>query len=405
MTGIRFRKEKISIQKIGKQRFWIGVIAGFFSAVLISLFSSYVREAFRVMTGTSPDLLILEGHELNFFNFFFSVLSTVLGLSIAIWIWMSHRASGKKTNHIYQLLSQTNAFVIFWVIIMLVARVGSIISLLLFSSAGYDDHLNLYEEYRIIFILIPVVVFMQNWLSVRHVYRAGKWIFLSFLFCVLTACILRLTTTVDQEIVNKAYHGRYKSDYQYIEEVISDAGINYGIKFDTKTTETLKKWNSESSVKQVMNVKSAFSNNKQVSLDTIILQKIIIKNYKQGRYIFNKRNSMENWYYALPTDILKQLAFFDIESDQTKELFAVLKEQIDLVNTQVPNWEEKKYTYTEVRRYFGARHDIPEIAIRQLRSVRDSLVKNEEYFHFTKDLPEIKNERISGDKNILDDGQ
>jgi hypothetical protein len=41
MTNIRFRKEKISIQNIGLQRFWIGVVAGLISAISISLFFNH----------------------------------------------------------------------------------------------------------------------------------------------------------------------------------------------------------------------------------------------------------------------------------------------------------------------------------------------------------------------------
>ena len=83
---VKFRKEKISIQNIGKQRFWIGIISGLFSAIIISLTFSYFRELFRFFTTLSADLLILEKSELQFYNYFFSSLATVLGLSITVAI-------------------------------------------------------------------------------------------------------------------------------------------------------------------------------------------------------------------------------------------------------------------------------------------------------------------------------
>ena len=96
MTKIQFRRDKISIKNIGKQRFWIGITAGLVSAIITSLFFNYSREILRFTTGISTDLLILDKDELQFFNFFFSILSTVLGLSIAIWIWMGNNTNKRK---------------------------------------------------------------------------------------------------------------------------------------------------------------------------------------------------------------------------------------------------------------------------------------------------------------------
>ena len=47
---------------------------------------------------------------------------------------------------------------------------------------------------------------------------------------------------------------------------------------------------------QIASVKRAFAIDKPVSIDTIILQKLIIKNYKQGRADrhFYRRHSIEN---------------------------------------------------------------------------------------------------------------
>ena len=188
MKNIRFRKEKISIQNIGRQRFWIGLIAGLISAISISLFFNHSREVLRLYTGISSDLLILEENKLLFFNYFFSFLSTVLGLSITIWIWMQNKKHNRRKDRIYKQLSITYGILIFWVILMIISRFGSILPIVLFGRPGYDNHLNLHDEYWILFVLIPIVVFTQSWFTVRLVYQAGRWIFLSFLFRKLEKC-------------------------------------------------------------------------------------------------------------------------------------------------------------------------------------------------------------------------
>ena len=391
MRNIRFRKEKISIQNIGRQRFWIGVVAGLISAISISLFFNHSRESLRLLTSMSADLLILEENELLFFNYFFSTLSTVLGLSVTIWIWMQNRKQNRRKDKIYKQLSITNAFLIFWVILMIISRFGSVLPIILYGYPGYDNHLNLYEEFWILFVLIPIVVFMQSWFTVRLVYQAGRWIFVSFLFCILTAFILQLTTTVNQEKLNSAYHQRFENDYNYIDQEIKIAKEKYGVDIDEQTIEILKKQITESSVEQIAMVKRAFPRDKPISMDTIILQKIIIRNFKEGGWYYYRRNSLENWRYALPNDILKQLDYFDSSSNETKELFEVLREMIDLVNTPEINWEEyQNFTETERRRSMGARYNIPDPLIEQLKEVRIQLLEDDRYSDFSKDLKAIK---------------
>lgn len=395
MSENRFGKEKISIQNIGQQRFWIGLIVGIFSAISISLAFNYSREVFRLFTSMSADLLILNSKELQFFNLFFSILSAVLGLSINIWIWMSNPRHKRRKDRIYKQLSRTNSLLIFWVILMVIARFGSILPIILYGTPGYDNQLNLFEEYWLLFVLMPLVVFFQNWFTIRLVYRAGKWIFISFLGCLLAAFTLNLTTTVDQGNLNALYFKRFEKEYQYIEQQISRAENNYGIVFNPESIDVLKKWHTESSMEQVMSLKSAFSRNSSVSMDTIILQKIAIKNFKQAKWHYHRRNSIENWHYALPNHVLRQINLAKSNKNKTKELFHLLEEQIELVNTPEIDWEEyQNFTETERRRSLGAKYNIPKPLINQLKSVRDSLVKAEEYREFANKLPEIKNDRI-----------
>ena len=392
MTDIRFRKDKLSIDLIGRQRFWIGIAAGVISAISLSLFFNYSREVLRSLTGISSDLIVLETNELLFFDYFFCLLASVMGLSYTIWIWMSNKNNKRRKDSLYKQLARTNAIVIFWIILMVVARFATLLPMVLITRPGYDNHLNLYENHWLLFVLIPIVVFMQNWFSVRLVYRARKWIFVSFLLCLLMAFTLKMTTTVNQDILNQPYHQRFATDYNYIEQEVTIAAKEYGVEFDTNTIQVLKKWHTEKSVEQIASVKRAFAKDKPVSMDTIILQKIIIRNYKEGRGDgnFHRRNSIENWHYALPKDILKQLNYFSNTTDEVKELFEVLKEQIALVNTpKVALGELNSGTHTERRRSIGAGYIIPSEFIEQLNEVRAKLLEDKQYAVFAKKLPEI----------------
>ncbi len=387
---VKFRKEKISIQNIGKRRFWIGIISGLFSAIIISLTFNYFRELFRFFTTLSADLLILEKSELQFYNYFFASLASVLGLSITVGIWMTNNHHQRKKDRIYKQLSRANIYFTFWLILMMIARFGSVLPFILYGMPGYDNQLNLFEEYWLLFVLITIVVFFQNWFIVRLVYRSAKWIFYSFLICIAMTFVLNSTTSINQEILNNAYYKKFESDYNYIDQQINRAKIEYGIDFKESTIKILKKWRTESATEQVVNLKSIFSKNQKVSLDTIILQKIVIKNFKEnGRYY--RRNSIDNWRYALPKDILRQLELYDINSNESKELIEILKEQINLINTPEIDWEEyDKHTDTEIRKSFGIKYNVPKQIIEQLKRVRDSLSNDNKYYEISKNLPELE---------------
>jgi hypothetical protein len=384
MTPISFRKEKISIQHIGKQRFWIGLFAGLISAVLIAIAFNNFREALRYYSGFSSDLLILENAELRFFNYFFSVLASVMGLSVSIWIWMTNLYQKRRKDRIFKQLSKLHVQLIFFVILMMITRFGTILHWALLSIPGYDQELNLYKEYWVLFILLPLVVFLQSWFSVRLIFRAGKWILLSFVFCILISIILVQTTTIDQKKINTLYFQRFEKDYQYIDYEIEKAKTNYGITFSKESIEILKKWNTTRSVLQVVALKNAFTKEEKVSLDTIILQKIVIRNFKNG-------NSIDNWPYALPNDILKQLYKFEPSSNRSQELLEVLKEEIDLVNTTKIDYKDyKKFSETEHRRSTEASYSIPYALIIQLKEVRNLLIEDVRYNQYAKQLPEIR---------------
>lgn len=394
MANISFRKERISVRHIGQLRFWIGVASGLFSAVIISLAFNYSRECFRYESTISSDLFILEAPEQLFFNYFFSALATVLGLSVSLWIWMGNRNHYRKNDRLYKQAAVTHASLIFWVILMVVARFGSILPLI-FLGIPWSECLPLYDDFWLMFVLIPLVVFLQNWFSVRMIYRAGRWILYTFLLCIPTTIALQFTTGVDQEKVNQAYYLKYQEDYQYIDEQISIAKTQYGVEFRGETIEILKKYISDNSSEQVARVKSAFASQRKVTMDTIIMQKIMVRNYKENFRKIYDEYSTDFWDYAMPVDVLRQMGYFAADSHEIRELMEVLKEQIDLVNTPEIGWQDlKSHTDTEIRRSCLVKWHTPPVVLYQLERVRELLLKDARYSELAKQLPAIDWEEI-----------
>lgn len=115
----------------------------------------------------------------------------------------------------------------------------------------------------------------------------------------------------------------------------------------------------------------------------------MIHNYKKSAYYFSGRK-LSNWDYALPKDILKQLHFYGVNSNETKELFNVLKEEISLINTPEIEFDDNtNHTETEYNKSYGIRSHTSKKITQQLIIVRDSLIHMKKYSKWSKLLPEI----------------
>jgi len=91
MNRVALRKPKLSVDAMGKLRFWVGLAAGVAAAVILSVFFNQWRELLRLQTVMQADLLLLTAEESSFYNGFFALLSAVLGHNLCVWVWLQHR--------------------------------------------------------------------------------------------------------------------------------------------------------------------------------------------------------------------------------------------------------------------------------------------------------------------------
>jgi hypothetical protein len=385
----KLAKEELSIQNIGQSRFWMGITIGLLISVTLTLLFNYSREFFRLFSANHADLILLNREELFFYNYFYALISICLGLSVTISVWVTNYQHQRKNSRLYKQLVKTNSLLIFWFALMAIGRLGSNLPFILYSSEGYDNHLDLYQNFRILFILIPLVIFLQAWFNVRLVYQSGKWITLSLFICIIFPLLLSFLDYNHQKI-DTFYYIQYKQDYALINKELINAKVKYGITFHSTTIETLKKWHSESSMEQVEKIKLAFLANRQVSMDTIILEKIIIQLAKKSATGMNHRNPMDNWFYVEPNQLIKQLEYYQPNDSEAFELIMVLKEQIALANLSRLRWDEyENYSRLEIRRANYGEYYIPNGILNQLNTVSDSLKNYGQYKILTTDLPPL----------------
>jgi len=85
---------------------------------------------------------------------------------------------------------------------------------------------------------------------------------------------------------------------------------------------------------------------------------------------WHPRNSIENWHYATPHNILNQIKKNELKSNETKELFALLKLQSDIIFTPEINWENvDEYSVFDFKKNGYVYYQMPKGIKRQLYEV------------------------------------
>ncbi len=342
-----FLKPLIRIKQIGKVQFWAGIIFGIISAFIFSLYFNYARESFRSLTfNLTP--LILSPKEFAIYDLFFAALSVSLAFGFTVIIWLTRRKNIKKQY--YRMFAIGNAWLIIFAILFLVLRMGSTLTFVLYLGFGYDKHLDFIREFGLILLLLPIYIFFFNWNYLSLMFRTERWILLSIFVYALLTFILFKTTSIDKSILNNTYYSKNEQKFEYIETELRSASKLYGISFAESTEEILKNYYSERTFKLVKDLKKAFNTDSLVSLDTIILEKIVISNLNIKGGILNKYRLIDkniNWPYATPEEINAQIKRYESKSGiELKYLLDILNEMIWIFQAPEIDWN-KRYKYSE----------------------------------------------------------
>jgi hypothetical protein len=381
-------KARISIDAIGAQRFWSGLIVGFLACVSLGLFFAFSRESLRFTTASTTDLLILSDSDHWFWNYFFAGLSVTLGLSISIWTWLSNRNHRRSRDKRYKSFARTMIMMNFWFVILAISRVGSLLPIMPQGLRGYDNHLDLSGDFGALFIAIPIFIFLLNWSSVRLVYQSLRWIGYSALVCAGLTIGVAHAVNVDQEPLNTVSSYEFGEFNKLIDDELTLARDTYGTEIGDETIVILKKRYTESSDEQLYLLKADFGSETLISIESIILERLSISTLKGIEWYRKPLQSIEEWQFAAPIDVYKQLMKRDVSEPEFKELAKVLQEQINLWNLESERIDEDvPHTTFEWLRLAESR--VPREAYEQLLSIQENAELNNEFEKLGVALPEL----------------
>lgn len=341
-----YLKPEISIELIGKKKFWLGIILGIAYSLVLSYFFNYCRESLRFITFLG-DPYILSPKDFKKYDLFFASFSASLGFGIVIVYWFLGN-NNQFTKRYLKRFAITNALFISVVSLSLVARFGSILPIILYGTPGYDSQFSFLVDFRLLLIFTPLFVFFSNWNGVQAFLRTRYWILISFVLYCLISLFLYKTTALDRDVLNSHYYENNKERFDFIEQEFRNAK-RLGIDYSEETKTTLQKRYAPSTQDLVLELKEAFNSERVLSLDTLILEKIIIHNLNRQEHFYTRfDNDINlNWSYALPEKVYAQIQMHEVGSPEMLVLFEILREQVNIFNAE-DNWEYfESFSYYE----------------------------------------------------------
>jgi hypothetical protein len=398
-----FLKPEISIDTIGKRQFWIGTAMGVYVSIALSLVFGMSREAFRLTT-IFNDLLILEPNEFRYHDLFFAALSVSLGFSATTIYWLIGRKKSIKKKYI-QLLTVTNSAFISLSSFSIIARFGSNLAITPFSYCGFDNHFNFIRDFKYLLILIPVYIFLSNWLTIRLLFKVKKWMLLSIVACLVVFLFNFTFVTADKSVLNNAYYKLHEEKIHFIDQEILNAR-KFDISINDSMRQILMKNCAERTMKLLTNLKEDFSLDQKVSLEHLILEKILIhnRNYYQG-FSPNYQNKDMNWPYAFPEDIYVQISISSPGSPEIQLLFEILAEQISIFNVREIDFSNLElFTREQKKKYYFKEQILRSTETVQSRLIQvvEKLKSEEKYKDFHHLLEDFEFDDYNGSQYFLE---
>ncbi|EDP96365.1 hypothetical protein U8527_09635 [Kordia algicida OT-1] len=315
-------KQHLSIAKIGKFRFWLGVLLGIFSAVLFFGFIFTITELidfFRVIQ--SYDLQLKDDKQLLFEKLFLLALSVAFGNNTMLRFWFS-----RPTKYLHKTYKYTSPRVVNYALfieyVVLFGAISFITRFLLF--APFID-LHIFNEYGYVLYLFPVYLFFIAWTEISRYVKSQRWMLKTFACCIVLVILLSFIDVSKYKIGETAFQKMHQEEIEYLEKEVEKATRDYSIEFSEETVNALKELRTKRAFNLLKKTELAFKTEGTVSLDTIIFEKILIHNFKG--YHIDRR---ESYQYIFPFQVYEQLRKVDPKSPEATELLNILAEFYEL---------------------------------------------------------------------------
>jgi hypothetical protein len=378
-------KPRLSIAKIGKFRFWIGIGLGILNAVIFYLFTFYLLDFMIVICVLLGGDLPSVPTEVSFFEKpFLIATSLTVGITMMIRHWFMQSTFNFQRSRKKITLRLSNFSLFLFYLVFYVTAV--FIRFSYFDAASGETHRLI--NYNSFLFSIPLYLFFAAWTEVSRYFKTGTWIPYSFFISLFTIMLLSFAAIKPPKFAEIAFQTIYTEDFKYLNSELKRAKFLYQIEFNSEIIHTLKQVQSDELKELLTDVKNTFENEEKVLLKNIILQKILLHNFKG--YHFEEYPNNNNYFYAYPIDVYRQLKKVAPTSVEAKELIDILYEyhELSLFDVEETYTEKlnKKDRQRNTRLYdpyssYTAYNAPYRTIIRQIHDVKYGLVASKIYKH------------------------
>ena len=187
-----------------------GVVMALLMSFVFYFFSCAMLEAFRLMTVTPEfDIWVPSEKERSFYQLFFAFVSTLLAQSFCLAYWFDgprrffergHRSAVQIVNGQRNL----NWYFLYWFAKVLLCW------FCIFSFPGAFYAFSLYPDFKHLFILLLIVLFLHPWVAMRQAFKRKtvKWMALSAALVTILAFGMSRINVVDFKSLDNAFLSR-----------------------------------------------------------------------------------------------------------------------------------------------------------------------------------------------------
>lgn len=166
--NISFR-EKLTISKF---RLWGGFIVSFLLSFSVYLFFTSIRDLYRLFSLTEDfEYLKFTSEELQFYNLFYAFLGLIIGLHFFIKINLdSNKSYLDRRIQFTRKKAVGNQNTLIWYFMLVFSKLAFLYGGFIMGGFGLENnynsnlfhYLNFYNEYKLLFILIILVLLSQS---------------------------------------------------------------------------------------------------------------------------------------------------------------------------------------------------------------------------------------------------
>ncbi len=163
----------------------------------------YSRDIFRELSARQPEFFWeLTTDEINFYNFFYAAISSLLGQSVCFNIWFHRSRKMFSPPKLFRIRVLNDHTLLIWYFLTWFGKLA-FVYWIFFGMTFWGGHyvFSFYPDYNYLFYLILAVLFLQSWTNFRLLFvkQSLKWVLMSAIILGLFSFALSKVNFIDQE--------------------------------------------------------------------------------------------------------------------------------------------------------------------------------------------------------------